>query len=340
MHNGLGSGQSLVIASGVPMRALVLVSLGLVGGSFAPLGAVAGPWFEAPQSRVRLVSAWSVAAPASEARLGLEFELAPGWHVYWKNPGDAGFPPRIDFTPGSGLTETCLRFPAPSRFELAGDLVAIGYTGSVIYPVEARLDATPAPRLPIAAQLDYLVCAVSCIPYTARLTLDLPRGAASEDADVAPRLATWRARLPRSLSTPDAPRVEGRLTTTAGTDLQLDLVLRGGDLRAIAPDLYFEPHPLLSLSRPSYVATAAGPAFRVGLQPLDVSKPLPARLHFSWTAVGFEQEGAAAAWEGELELARPGPRPRAPLLLGFGAGLLLLSLFLSVVHRRRAVNAS
>lgn len=322
------------------MRSLVLVSLGLLAGSLAPLGAAAGPWFEAPQSRARLISAWSVAPPASDARLGLEFELSPGWHVYWKNPGDAGFPPRIDFAPDSGLTGAQLLFPAPRRFELPGDLAAIGYTGQVIYPIEARLDAAPATPASIAAQLDYLVCAASCIPYTARLTLALPRGAASEDTDVAPRLAAWRAKLPRAGSASGAPHAEGRLTMTAGTGLELELLLRGSNPRAIAPDLFFEPHPLLSLSRPGYVATAAGPAFRVGLQPLDVSKPLPARLHFSWTAVGLEQAGAAEAWEGELDLARPGTRSLAPLLLALGTALLLLALLLSVVHRRRAVHAS
>lgn len=321
------------------MRALVLVSCGLAVGSLPPLGAAAGPWFEAPQSRARLISAWSSAAPGSDARLGLEFELASGWHVYWKNPGDAGFPPRLEVAPESGLTGAVLRFPAPSRFDLPGDLVAFGYAGGVVYPVEARLDAETAPRAPISALLDYLVCADSCIPYTARLTLELPRGAPSEDGDLAPRLAAWRARLPRSVAAPGAPRVEGRLSRGASGD-ELELVLRGGEIHPRAPDLFFEPHPLLSLARPSYVESAAGSAFRVGLRPLDASKPLPARLRFAWTAVGFEQAGVAAAWEGELDLARPESRARAPLLLAVAAGLTLLALVFWLVSRRRVAHRS
>ena len=31
-------------------------------------------------------------APGAEVWLGLAIEHAPGWHTYWKNPGDSGLP--------------------------------------------------------------------------------------------------------------------------------------------------------------------------------------------------------------------------------------------------------
>ena len=35
-------------------------------------------------------------------RAGIEIRLKPGWHTYWRYPGDAGVPPRFDF---AGIAE-------------------------------------------------------------------------------------------------------------------------------------------------------------------------------------------------------------------------------------------
>ena len=41
---------------------------------------------------------------ASEAvTLGLQFRLKEGWKIYWRTPGDAGFPPQLDFSDSSNL---------------------------------------------------------------------------------------------------------------------------------------------------------------------------------------------------------------------------------------------
>src|SRR5262250_2054351 len=36
-------------------------------------------------------------APGRVARVGVLFTLDPGWHVYWRNPGEAGLPTRLAF---------------------------------------------------------------------------------------------------------------------------------------------------------------------------------------------------------------------------------------------------
>src|SRR5262245_21594222 len=105
----------------------------------------ASPWAENEQSRVRLVTPWRVAPRQGELRLGLHFTLAPGWHVYWKNSGDAGFPPVVVFRPAPGLGGTELLWPAPERFELPGDLVAFGYQNEVVYPVRAQVSGAVDP---------------------------------------------------------------------------------------------------------------------------------------------------------------------------------------------------
>src|SRR5215213_1704850 len=160
-----------------PKTALLLLALPFLLAP-SPARGVASAWSENEQSRVRLVTEYGAAPRSGPIRMGLQFTLSPGWHVYWKNSGDAGFPPAVTFSaPGGTLTDPQLFWPAPRRFELPGDLVAFGYEKEVVYPIQATLRTnaeTNGDLLTIAADVDYLVCEVDCIPYRYTLTLDQP----------------------------------------------------------------------------------------------------------------------------------------------------------------------
>src|SRR4051812_45875576 len=68
------------------VRLLFLLFLGALAALSARAAEPgASDWFETEQGRVRLVA-------AAEGELGLQFELAPGWKIYWRSPGDAGYP--------------------------------------------------------------------------------------------------------------------------------------------------------------------------------------------------------------------------------------------------------
>src|SRR6476646_2645321 len=85
-----------------------------------PAAGLVSPWVVNGPSRVRLVTAYRIApaAPGSELRLGLHFRLAPDWHVYWKNSGDAGYPPTLQLSGSPTPLQGELLWPAPRRFEL------------------------------------------------------------------------------------------------------------------------------------------------------------------------------------------------------------------------------
>jgi suppressor for copper-sensitivity B len=227
-----------------------------------PAGAVAGPWAETEQSAVRLVSRWSAAAPGGDAGLGVEFRLAPGWHVYWKNAGDAGYPPAIELAEGA-LAEIELLYPAPRRFELPGGLVAFGYEDEVVYPLAARLVADAESPARLALGLDYLVCAEQCIPYRADLTLELPLAVEPvADAETAAHVEGWRERLPRPIHELPGGRAAGELRRASGPELDLELAISADALAARAPDLFFAPHPLLVVERPVFRAGRRDRRFR------------------------------------------------------------------------------
>src|ERR1700680_4620021 len=73
----------------------------------------ASAWSINDQSQVRLITASTVAPRTGELWLGLQFRLKPGWHVYWKNSGDAGYPPAVAFQPADVLGKPEILWPAP-----------------------------------------------------------------------------------------------------------------------------------------------------------------------------------------------------------------------------------
>ncbi len=64
--------------------------------------------------------------------LGVRISIDPGWHVYWKNPGDAGLPTRVNFVLPDGFIAGPLQYPTPHRFDQPGNIVAFGYEDSVL----------------------------------------------------------------------------------------------------------------------------------------------------------------------------------------------------------------
>src|SRR5581483_492580 len=141
---------------------------------FAPLSAAqcaATAWQSNEHGKVRLIADVQTAAAGGPLLLGLQFKTIPGWHVYWKNAGDAGYPPKADWAGSQGATAFEWLWPMPHRYELAGNVTAIGYEGDVVYPVRARATGK---SVHIQSQISYLTCGEACVPYKYAFTLDIP----------------------------------------------------------------------------------------------------------------------------------------------------------------------
>ena len=124
----------------------------------------------------------------------------PGWHGYWKNPGDAGIPMRIEWSLPAGVAAGEVRFPVPDRLLVSG-LMNYVYKGEHAHLVDLRIPAGVAPgtRLPISGRLDYLACTEEiCVPETARVStmLEVGRAASSENSALLDR---YRQALPKPL---------------------------------------------------------------------------------------------------------------------------------------------
>jgi len=124
---------------------------------------------------------------------GLYFKLEPGWHIYWKNAGDSGEPPRIRWTLPEGIAAGELQYPAPKRLPL-GPLMDFGYENEVLFPMPLVVAKTVKPGAAVLqAKVDWLVCREVCIPGKADLEIQRQIAApnAVSQAQVAPDFDIW-----------------------------------------------------------------------------------------------------------------------------------------------------
>jgi len=232
----------------------VVAALGLgVLGAPAGAAAPASAWAETEQTAVRLIAATESVGAAETVPLGLEFRLEKDWKIYWRSPGDAGFPPRPDWAGSENLAEATLAWPVPARFSVLG-LETMGYEDAVVLPLTARLER-PGQPLRLRASVDYLTCKEICIPYTAELALDLPAGDARPSPFVH-LINRFAARVPgdgaaHGLS---IQRVEA---LGAGKGAALRVVASAAS-PFVAPDVFVEGPAELLFDRPRVTLEQAG----------------------------------------------------------------------------------
>ncbi len=111
-----------------------------------------------------------------KTRVGVHFDIEEGWHLYAKNPGDAGLPTRIAWSALSGVSFGPLQWPPPQKFLDPGEIRTFGYSGTVMLSSPLVLAATAKlkDRIPIHADVQWVACKELCVPGSAVLELTLP----------------------------------------------------------------------------------------------------------------------------------------------------------------------
>jgi len=175
---------------------LWLVSLWLVATSSLALAAESNVQ-QSPRATVSLVSEYAAVIPGQQLRIGLRQRLAPHWHTYWKNPGDAGSPPSIAFKAPHDAIVGEIAWPGPDRF-IVGPAASYGYENEIVFPMTVKVpqDARPGSELVLEADADWVVCEKECIPEEGAFRLALPVGQdarpASDEIRAAFRMADAR----------------------------------------------------------------------------------------------------------------------------------------------------
>ena len=107
--------------------------------------------------------------------VGLEFNLKPGWKIYWRQPGDSGQPPKLDFTNSKNLKSYELQWPYPTKELEGANILTNVYKNNVIIPIKISV-IDISKTLYLNATLSFQVCKDICIPLETNLFLKLYSG--------------------------------------------------------------------------------------------------------------------------------------------------------------------
>ncbi|TPG43495.1 thiol:disulfide interchange protein [Sphingomonas koreensis] len=185
-------------ATGFAFVTFVIALLGLASTAQADGPPALG---DGPHLAIRLVAETDTPAAGSDVTLALDTRPTAGWHGYWTNPGDAGFPAKLDWTLPKGVTASDPAYPMPTTLLIAGLMNYVyekPYAPLVTLHVPAGLaKGTP---LPIKLHMSYLVCSAEiCVPENADLSADLTVGDGAVSPDRRAQFDQWRQAQPKPL---------------------------------------------------------------------------------------------------------------------------------------------
>ncbi|PKP90707.1 MAG: thiol:disulfide interchange protein, partial [Alphaproteobacteria bacterium HGW-Alphaproteobacteria-15] len=273
---------------------------------------------------VDLVAETDRPAAGSEVTLAFVAKPNPGWHGYWKNPGDAGLDTRLDWTMPAGVTAGELQYPVPDRLLIAGIMNYIykgDYTKFVTLKIPAGLAVGTA--LPIRVRADYLVCTDEiCVPEIETLSIDLTVGDGTITAARRAQFDDWRRAFAKPLGS------EG---TFAVADGVARIAIPYPASAPLADDAYFFPLTLeaLNYAEPQKL-TRDGDMVLVEVK---AGPKVPERLE-GILAVGAGQGFSLSASPGDVAASASGDAAGAidwsAALLAFG-GALLGGLILNIM---------
>jgi DsbC/DsbD-like thiol-disulfide interchange protein len=170
----------------VPIRAGLAAAVFVLSVGPQARAQDSSPWQKDGHSAVRLL-----AGSRSGAVLlgGIAIQLQPGWHTYWRTPGDSGVPPRIDFSKSENIEAVTILWPAPTKFADGAGGTSLGYQKQVVLPL--RIVAKNADRpVTLRADINYAVCEKLCIPVEANAELAFTSVASTEDSALSAALDT------------------------------------------------------------------------------------------------------------------------------------------------------
>ena len=131
-------------------------------------------------AKVELLSETESLTPGNPVTLGLHFTMDKGWHIYWKNPGDAGMPTSVSWKLPVEFKAGKILWPIPQVISLPS-VTDYGYENEVLLmvPVTVPKNLKPGELFKFSAKVQWLVCNEICIPGEADLQLELPVGSSA-----------------------------------------------------------------------------------------------------------------------------------------------------------------
>jgi len=208
--------DATMMTKGRPMARVMLMLVVIAGltcdaGAADPFGLVKQP------VEATLIANTEAIVPGQAFDLGVLFKIAPRWHTYWINPGDAGTETRIRITT-PGFEADAVQWPLPKTINVEG-FTSFGYEDRVLHIIRvvAPGDLTVGQTVTLSAHVEWQVCHNTCIDGNANLSIKLPVESAKRPAN-AKLFTAWREKLPIDLNSAAASRVIARVEQKTGAD--------------------------------------------------------------------------------------------------------------------------
>ena len=150
------------------------------------------------------------AKPGATVRVVVTFDIHPGWHIYWENPGESGSPTdlAIELPSGCSIPEReagkpRIDFPIPQIFSHGETTFGYEKQVTLSFPVTFAADlSADAFKRGLASKLTarWLVCKERCLMGSFETSIDLAKPVDTKAA-AAKLLADSLARVPKPMPT-------------------------------------------------------------------------------------------------------------------------------------------
>ncbi|MGB0034853.1 MAG: protein-disulfide reductase DsbD domain-containing protein [Candidatus Acidiferrales bacterium] len=222
-------------------------------------------------ARIELIAEEKALQAGRPLWVGLWFQMDEGWHVYWKNSGDSGEPPKVQWILPAGFQAGAIQWPLPVRLG-RGTVVDYGYENQVLLmaPITVPSDAKSSGVSAIVSDVRYLVCREICIPGKARLTLSIPVGDAASA-----RFIKWQKLFRRTrLQLPKSAPATWKISAKSEKDQFVLSVAGAGAAKNVS---FFPLEPGVIENSAPQTVMASGTGFRVTLKKSEqLDKPISA----------------------------------------------------------------
>lgn len=214
-----------------------------------------------------LVVAGSEIRDPQTAWVGLDVKLDPGWHTYWKSPGDAGAPPEFNWSKSQNLEGASVEWPVPRRFTEAG-LDTFGYGDRVLFPIKVRIK-DPKAQAHFHLDTTLFVCSQICTSNNLHFDATLTPGFRLSSDQML--IDEWRQKVPQTTASTISV---GKIDLERGPPAQLRVTVDANPPLQ-SPDAFVSGDDQVTAGRPS-ISSGAGESSTFALRLHGIEKTPPA----------------------------------------------------------------
>jgi thiol:disulfide interchange protein len=133
--------------------------------------------------KAELVSEDLSVQPGQPFWVTIKLTMEEGWHLYWKNPGDAGLPPEIQWKLPEGYQVDAIQWPFP-KLLVDSNGTTYGYDGELLLLARVVPPANESSQeLKLSGQVHWIACKDSCVPGDSQFALTVPVAKTQPQAD-------------------------------------------------------------------------------------------------------------------------------------------------------------